>query len=376
MKRKKTNKFQLLVSSAALLLILLVAVGITYSWIEGGATYLIKTDNSGDIRTGKAPVANIVNTLTIDPSSNNEIDLNQFDKTSNSTQELYFSEVCSSDGENFYFPVFNNGDSTSYREANTNDIGTKFIKYDFDLRAANNCCLYFAEAPSITATAKDGTRISDTSAFRIMLKSNDGTSGVTRHIFTTADVEQTSSVVSDEDGTPAELTAEPVSDYVCDSPNSKIIFDFNANTTKNITVSVWLDAEKAKSELIGAEVKLDFKLKATISELYFQPNNNWIKENNQRFAMYLFDSSTGENTWVSMTEDNSGYYKAKIPTGKYDKVIFCRMDGSTTENNWNNKWNQTVDLYIPIDNRLCYKINDSCSIWDTNKATGTWTDIP
>lgn len=374
MKHKITNKFQLLISSAALLLILLVVAGVTYSWIEGGTTYSIKTDNSGDVKTGTAPVTNIVNSLTIDPGSNNEIDLNQFDKTTNNNQGLYFSEALSSDGENFYFPVAfdNDGKATSYREANTNDVGTKFIKYNFNLKAAKSCFLTFSETPTITATAKDGSVISDTSAFRIMLKCGD-----TRHIFTTSEVAETSTVVTNVSGTTItteEVTAKPISDYVYGK--SEILFELDKDSNNKVYVSVWLDAQTSDSNLIGANVTIDFKLKASSSELYLKPNDNWVNQGNPRFAMYLFNDSTQAYTWVSMTDVGLGYYKAMIPDGDYDKVIFCRMNGSNQDNNWDNRWTQTDDLSIPTDDKLCYKIDDSCGIVVENKATGTWIDIP
>lgn len=263
MKRKKSNKFQLLISSAALLLILLVAAGVTYSWIEGGTTYSIITEKSNDVKTGTAPVKPIANSLKITPGSTETIvNLNDFDKTTNNTQGLYFSEVSSSDGENFYFPSVYNEDGTAkaYRAANTNDIGTKFIKYDFNVTASKKCYLAFAETPTITAT-KDGSTISDTSAFRIMLKC-----GTEKYILTTAgsdtsDSDRTSKAVTDIAGTKEDLTAEPVENYVYRFDNSVQMFKFNQDETKTIEVSVWLDAEKASSELIGAEVDLNMNLK-------------------------------------------------------------------------------------------------------------------
>ena len=50
-------------------------------------------------------------------------------------------------------------------------------------------------------------------------------------------------------------------------------------------------------------------------------------------------------------------------------VIFCRMDGSTTENNWDNKWNQTVDLAPTDDNNQFTVVAKE----DGNKYTGTWS---
>lgn len=263
MKRKKSNKFQLLISSAALLLILLVAAGVTYSWIEGGTTYSIKTENSNVVKTGTAPVMPIANSLKITPGSTDTVvNLNDFDKTTNNTQGLYFSEVSSSDGENFYFPFVYNEDGTAkaYRAANTNDIGTKFIKYDFNVTATKTCYLAFDQTPTITAT-KDGSEISDTSAFRIMLRC-----GMEKHILTTAgsdtsDSDRTSNAVTNIDGSTTALTAEPVEKYVYRHDDSVQMFKFNQNETKTIEVSVWLDAEKASSELIGAKVNLNMNLK-------------------------------------------------------------------------------------------------------------------
>ena len=313
MKRKKSNKFQLLISSAALLLILLVAAGVTYSWIEGGTTYSIITEKSNDVKTGTAPVMPIANSLKITPGSTETIvNLNDFDKTTNNTQGLYFSEVSSSDGENFYFPSVYNEDGTAkaYRAANTNDIGTKFIKYDFNVTATKTCYLAFEQTPTITAT-KDGSEISDTSAFRIMLRC-----GMEKHILTTAgsdtsDSDRTSYAVTNIDGSTTALTAEPVEKYVYRHDDSVQMFKFNQNETKTIEVSVWLDAEKASSELIGAKVNLNMNLKVDqalvktkvyVESRGYDTHYGYVYTDNNKTE---FDKWPGtEMTYVSKT----GYY--------------------------------------------------------------------
>lgn len=308
MKRKKSNKFQLLISSAALLLILLVAAGVTYSWIEGGTTYSIKTENSNVVKTGTAPVKPIANSLKITPGSTETIvNLNDFDKTTNNTQGLYFSEVSSSDGENFYFPsVYNEeGTAKAYRAANTNDIGTKFIKYDFDVTASKKCYLAFAETPTITAT-KDGSAIPDTSAFRIMLKCGDE-----KLFLTTADTEQTSSAVTNIGGETTALTAEPVEKYVYSPDDSVQMFKFNQDETKTIEVSVWLDAEKASSQLIGAKVNLNMNLKvdqALVKTRVYVESRGY---NTHYGYVYNDNDKTEFNKWpgTKMTfVSNTGYY--------------------------------------------------------------------
>lgn len=57
----------------------------------------------------------------------------------------------------------------------------------------------------------------------------------------------------------------------------------------------------------------------------------------------------------------------------YNEVIFCRMNGSTIENNWNNKWNQTPGVNkgyvsLPTDGKNCYKLNDG-----VEDCGGSWT---
>ena len=109
-------------------------------------------------------------------------------------------------------------------------------------------------------------------------------------------------------------------------------------------------------------------VEVTANKLYLKPNANW-KQSGARFAAYFFGSG---DKWVSMTDtDNDGIYEVNIPEG-YDygcNVIFCRMNPSTTANNWNNKWNQTSDLKAPTDGKNLYTVKEGT--WD--KGGGTWS---
>ena len=101
------------------------------------------------------------------------------------------------------------------------------------------------------------------------------------------------------------------------------------------------------------------------SLIYLTPNSDW-KKDSARFAAYFFGN--GEK-WVSMTDfDGDGIFECEVPSG-YPNVIFCRMNPSTTANNWNNKWNQTSDLTVPTDeSNNHYTVKDGT--WD--KGGGTW----
>lgn len=102
--------------------------------------------------------------------------------------------------------------------------------------------------------------------------------------------------------------------------------------------------------------------------LYLKAGTNW-KKDGARFAVYFFNNSTNKNTWASMTRiGTSDYYEVTVPNGDWANLIFCRMNPSTTENNWDNRWNQTANLTYSSTKNLFTVSN---STWDG--ATTTWS---
>ena len=105
----------------------------------------------------------------------------------------------------------------------------------------------------------------------------------------------------------------------------------------------------------------------TVGEpLYLIPNSNWINYGTVRFAAYFYNSN-GNSVWVSMDEvDPDTYdYVCDVPSGSWSNVIFCRMDGSTTANNWDNVWNQTADL-------ACDGVSNCFTMDTTSWSDGSW----
>ena len=100
----------------------------------------------------------------------------------------------------------------------------------------------------------------------------------------------------------------------------------------------------------------------TDGSTYLKPNSNW-KQSNARFAAYFFGN--GEE-WVDMKHVGDDIYECQK---KKDDVIFCRMNPSTTDNNWNNKWNQTNDLKCNQNNSNIYTVKEGT--WDN--GGGTWS---
>jgi hypothetical protein len=145
-------------------------------------------------------------------------------------------------------------------------------------------------------------------------------------------------------------------------------FYFDYANKRLYMVTAGSDYTKVSKQSVEGKEPVQEEPEVTDKKLYLKPNSNW-KQSNARFAAYFFGNG---DKWVSMTDaDKDGIYELNIPAG-YDygcNVIFCRMNPSTSANNWNNKWNQTSDLKAPTDGKNLYTVKDGT--WD--KGGGTWS---
>ena len=118
--------------------------------------------------------------------------------------------------------------------------------------------------------------------------------------------------------------------------------------------------------------------KAPTTTLYLVPNENW-KIDEARFAVYLKNPKTYSQTemWLPMEKVNDNLYKVDVPSQcDYQTVIFCRMNGNTTENNWNNRWNQSSEQNFPTDNKTRFTVKEGEWGSSDNGATGEWSAAP
>ena len=132
---------------------------------------------------------------------------------------------------------------------------------------------------------------------------------------------------------------------------SLLKFKMGSDGVKNVTV--WGDIPESGRA-------------AVCNQLYLTPNSNWV-QSGARFAAYFWNNYG--STWEDMTlvAGKTDFYQCTAPSG-YPNVIFCRMNPNTTDNDWNNKWDQTVDLTVPSDGKNHFKVNNG----DWNYANGTW----
>ncbi len=115
----------------------------------------------------------------------------------------------------------------------------------------------------------------------------------------------------------------------------------------------------------------------SVRTLYLKPSADWIKDG-ARFAVYCYNTSGDK--WYDMELADAGcsssitLYKAEV-SKSYTGLIFCRMDGATTENVWGNKWNQTKDLTMPTSEAAVYEEQHTSSDWNTSDNT-RWRTTP
>ena len=110
----------------------------------------------------------------------------------------------------------------------------------------------------------------------------------------------------------------------------------------------------------------------TFDQLYLKPNSNW-KQSNAWFAVHLCNG-TDAASWHKMDKINDDLYRVQIESSKLNPtknkhIIFVRMNPANQNLDWNNKWNQTGDLNMPIDGVNTCAINDEQ--WDCGSNV-TW----
>ena len=99
--------------------------------------------------------------------------------------------------------------------------------------------------------------------------------------------------------------------------------------------------------------------------VYLAPGAWDLTDATERYALYMFDNEASTNAWVSFTEGTDGVWSAEFDE-TFPNMILCRMNGASTENNWDNKWSQTSDLDAPYADGLLYtmtSVDDNASTY-------------
>lgn len=159
------------------------------------------------------------------------------------------------------------------------------------------------------------------------------------------------------------------------------IFDQDANATINADVAgtyilTW--------DFVANKLTITYPKFPDLSNqpdiIYFQPSERWTDENARFAAYFMYGNEETDDKWENLTDtDSDGVYEVNNAK-QHIAVIIVRMNPTSTENRWNTDaennsadkpvWNQSADLYIPMDGNNWFKMTPkNNNEWDNS---GEW----
>lgn len=105
---------------------------------------------------------------------------------------------------------------------------------------------------------------------------------------------------------------------------------------------------------------------------------DWQNDSIARYEAYVYDSN-GHTYWIPMTKAGDKLYKADVPNTVIEAVkdcqkniIFLRFDKNDPDNDFNKKWNQTLDQKIPTDGKTTFSVNSREGTDSNARYDGKW----
>ncbi len=212
----------IVLSVVALIQIMLLITGTTFSWVETISSLALT--GGGKIDNPVKTVANIGSGSGYDKA----LDLDAYFKKAGN---VHLSTCSSADGQNFYFPIV--GDNNNYRQSTVNDRNVNYISYNLKVvnKEKNKSEDFkFGNIPSI----KIGNEVVTDNRVRIAITVDGATK-----IFSNKD--DTENVVAATDGTRSETTVNAFDKYTNSDKNVTLpVFSIPANSSKEVKISLWL----------------------------------------------------------------------------------------------------------------------------------------
>ncbi len=212
----------IVLSVVALIQIMLLITGTTFSWVETISSLALT--GGGKIDNPVKTVANIGSGTGYDKA----LDLDAYFKKAGN---VHLSTCSSADGQNFYFPIV--GDNNNYRQSTVNDRNVNYIGYNLKVvnKEKNKSKDFkFGKIPSI----KIGNEAVTDNRVRIAITVD----GVTK-IFSNKD--DTENVVAATDGKLSKTTVNAFDKYTnSDEKVTLPVFSIPANSSKEVKISLWL----------------------------------------------------------------------------------------------------------------------------------------
>lgn len=211
----------IVLSVVALIQIMLLITGTTFSWVETISSLALT--GGGKIDNPVKTVANIGSGSGYDKA----LDLDAYFKKAGN---VHLSTCSSADGQNFYFPIV--GDNNNYRQSTVNDRNVNYIGYNLKVVNKENKSkdFKFGNIPSI----KIGNEAVTDNRVRIAITVD----GVTK-IFSNKD--DTENVVAATNGKLSETKVNAFDKYTNSDKNVTLpVFSIPAKSSKEVKISLWL----------------------------------------------------------------------------------------------------------------------------------------
>ena len=321
MKISKCKRTRLILSIIALAEVLVLAAGITFSWMEGG--------NRGSVNGSEIVISSGSN-LTMIQDGNNVNTI--------TVPVCTLEEVSSSDGRNYYFPLSDNTSSNTaemtFREGTASDENAKYLSLDFQFIAGSTVTKVYLGAGTIIRCTNENVM----KALRMSFSLNDGSNPV---VFkpnqmpgVVMQYSPITAITDDGVATTTQTSTRSYGDfYFKGTGESEPLFTLAKNETKNITLSIWLEGTEFDSDDVAEQnlgIYIDFTTQA----------DDLVKYN---FVDNCHNSTDNpiQNFWVDDNADN-GQYPTMMYIFDTESSRYYAMEKSSDYDN-----DRTWSVYVP-----------------------------
>ena len=365
MKKQKSKKTKIFLSILALAEVVVLAAGITFSWMEGGNRgYINGKDIQISTGSGLTMIKDGIRTNTI------------------SLEPCELAETSSSDGRNFFFPMADTDShitsDMTFREGTASDRNQKYISMDFQLVAGSSATEVYLGAGTIIQCDNEELL----SALRMSFSANDGSTPVVFKPNQMPGINRSFSPITsiDNDGKASQTSTstKAFGDYYFDGSNKPSLFRISEGETKNITLSIWLEgteftdndvAEKDLSIYIDFTTKVDDLVKYNFvdnthgygeNEAYYlvgtiNGSDYACQTDSNRLGKYRFNSNN--QLTVQFTADSYVFVKNGKNDTYYMTTSFDSFANSATLKKTNDGGKDK--LYVPANKKVTFTLVDN-----------------
>ena len=376
-KSGKEKRKSMILSIVALVEVLAIAVVSVSAWVETIST--IKIDlNNGTIDNYVFTNANIGYG---DGYDKNTIDLTKYFRQAG---DVHLASATSANGTDVYFPTLTaNGVTGAYRKATVNDKNVNYIDFSFNVTAKKTkASFYFDQVPTFKVNGVEA----DEKKLRVSFVCEGNSTVVCGMNDSEAAVVAGTSLDSTE-----QENVKSFDSYTVSTAESSLpLFTVPANSTRKVTMRVWLQDDSRDTKYAGQTVTIEnFKLitqSPQAGELTFSDKTTgdpslgagWATKKDR----VIWINQAGKSEYKKLSKDSSGNYFIKLGSEYTDKpnatVTFYSCESTVASNpqkSYVAKWTTTLQAGVDADSQTftAYGYKDSSN--SSNNGYGTWGDV-